>query len=253
MAVKYTRIDGIGRIVINNSDKRNALSDGDVKKLSDFIQFASKDDAVKLILFDSSEDFCSGVNISSLEAVGINGREWNGLGDYIEALFVPLVMSLRESKKPTLAFLDGVVAGAGFSLALNCDFRIATESARFIPSFNRLGFIPDCLGGWILPRMIGVHRAMEFYGLGKEIFGKEAGELGLVNLVVASRQDMETAHFIEKIRSQSIESLVNLRMILNRSFSMNEHQYLEVEKKMMTSLYKTPFSQSRLSTFRQNR
>ncbi len=91
-----------------------------------------------------------------------------------------MIRSMRDLEKPVIASVNGVAAGAGMSLALAADFRIAGESARFIQAFVRIGLVPDAGSSYFLPRLVGTAKALELAMLGDTIDSAEALRLGLV-------------------------------------------------------------------------
>jgi 2-(1,2-epoxy-1,2-dihydrophenyl)acetyl-CoA isomerase len=95
-----------------------------------------------------------------------------------------LVQVLREMPKPVIAAVRGVAAGISCNIALACDLRIAADDARFIEAFARIGLIPDSGGGYFLPRLVGLGRALELAMLADEVSGPEAERIGLVNRCV---------------------------------------------------------------------
>jgi len=92
----------------------------------------------------------------------------------------PLIRQIRQMEKIVIAAVNGVAAGAGCNLALACDLRIASEDAKFIQSFVRVGLAPDSGGSFILPRLVGIGKAMELLLLGEPVEAHEAQRIGLV-------------------------------------------------------------------------
>src|ERR1043166_9525583 len=95
-----------------------------------------------------------------------------------------VVVQIATMPKPVIAAVNGVAAGAGCNLALACDYRIASEAARFSESFVRIGLHPDWGGTWLLPRLIGASRAFELMATGRMVDADEALRIGLVDRVV---------------------------------------------------------------------
>ena len=99
-----------------------------------------------------------------------------------------LVGALQDCEKPVVAAVNGTAAGGGAHLALACDLVVMAESARLIEVFVRRGIMPDACGAYLLPRMIGLHRAKELMFLGDDVGAAEADRIGLVNKVVPADQ-----------------------------------------------------------------
>jgi 2-(1,2-epoxy-1,2-dihydrophenyl)acetyl-CoA isomerase len=132
----------------------------------------------------SGRAFCSGEDLGPLAADYRAGRAPD-LGATLRNRYNPLVQALRSMPKPTLAAINGVAAGAGFSLALACDFRIAAERAKLVPAFVKIGLVPDSGALWFLTRSVGVARALELATSGDPLTARAAAELGLVTQVIA--------------------------------------------------------------------
>src|SRR5690606_8666251 len=98
----------------------------------------------------------------------------------VDEHYTPLVLSIRQMGKPVLAAVNGVAAGAGANLALACDLALASESAKFIQAFSKIGLVPDTGGTYFLPRLIGSQRAMGMMLLGEPISATEAHRIGLI-------------------------------------------------------------------------
>jgi 2-(1,2-epoxy-1,2-dihydrophenyl)acetyl-CoA isomerase len=102
------------------------------------------------------------------------------LGASLREKYNPLIRQIRQMEKIVVAAVNGVAAGAGCNLALACDLRVASEEAKFIQSFVRVGLAPDSGGSFILPRLVGLSKAMEMLLLGDTIDAQEALRIGLV-------------------------------------------------------------------------
>jgi 2-(1,2-epoxy-1,2-dihydrophenyl)acetyl-CoA isomerase len=171
--VLIERDDTVGIITINRPARLNAVTpDAGDKLRSAFLELEADSRIRAVVLTGAGRGFCAGADISG--DVG-NAREvlldaWN-----------PLVLTMQSLQLPIIAAVNGVAAGAGVSLALACDLRIAAASARFELSFAKIGLMPDAGLTWLLPRVVGLGRANEMALLAERLSAAEARSWGLVN------------------------------------------------------------------------
>jgi len=175
----------VGLITINRPARLNAVTPeaGDTLR-SAFLELEGDSRIRAVVLTGAGRGFCAGADISG--DVG-NARQvlldaWN-----------PLVMTMRSLQLPIIAAINGVAAGAGVSLALACDLRVAATSARFELSFAKIGLMPDAGLTWLLPRVVGLGRANELALLGGRLSASEARDWGLVNRLSEDGQEVTDA------------------------------------------------------------
>jgi 2-(1,2-epoxy-1,2-dihydrophenyl)acetyl-CoA isomerase len=177
---------GVRMLRLNRPAKKNALSDDLVQALVEGFDAAAADDDVRVIgLTGAGDAFCSGADLAGPRpaADGTPGRA--RMDDQV----VRLVTSVRvDCEKPVIAGIGGIAIGAGLSLALCADMRIASSKARFHPGYARAGSSPDCGLSWTLPQAIGHERAMRFLLDQEMVDADEALALGLVGEVVPAER-----------------------------------------------------------------
>ena len=133
-------------------------------------------------------------------------------------------------EKPVIAAINGVAAGAGCSLALACDLRIASEDASFIEVFVNVGLIPDSGSTWFLPRLVGLGRAMELCCTGRKVEADEALAIGMVNQVVPSEDFEEAvAKMATRLASLPAKAISLTKRLLNQSFDHDLTEQLAQE------------------------
>ncbi|RSN64350.1 enoyl-CoA hydratase/isomerase family protein [Actinomadura sp. WAC 06369] len=172
--------DGVGVIELNRPERRNALHPDMYDAVPRLIEAYDRDDAVGCVLVTAAGPaFCAGGDVREG-----TGRRGGGDPAAVLARLARMVVLLRESPKISIAALPGPAVGAGVGLALAADLRIAAASATLAGGWARLAFSGDFGGAWLLTRIVGSARALEFL-VGDEPVGAAAGErLGLVNRVV---------------------------------------------------------------------
>lgn len=151
-------------------------------------------------------------------------------GDVLRKGYNPTIKKLVGLEKPTIAMVNGAAAGAGMSLALACDFRIASEHASFIQAFINIGLVPDSGSLYFLPRLVGYAKAMELAVLGEKIKAAEAKELGIVTKVVSAAElSDETKAFAERLASMPTKAIGLIKRYMHQSFETRLDQMLEWE------------------------
>jgi 2-(1,2-epoxy-1,2-dihydrophenyl)acetyl-CoA isomerase len=198
--VKFEKMDGVGIITLDRAEARNALTLDMVAEIGEAIEACKKPDVRAVLLTGTGGAFCSGADVKNfVAALESGGPQY--LHDQIRALadafHTKIVLGFRRLEKPVVAGINGVAAGAGFSLTLGCDLRVAANSARFMMAYANIGATADGGSTYLLPRLVGTGKAMEIYLASQPIGAQAALEMGLVNQVVGDeelhRHAMETA------------------------------------------------------------
>jgi 2-(1,2-epoxy-1,2-dihydrophenyl)acetyl-CoA isomerase len=201
--------------------KLNALNDVMTRELSSsFAEVAQDRDCRVVILTGAGGNFCSGADLSRRgdrqEAPDLPGRM-----AHLQNTF-SLVEAIIELPKPILAAVSGFAVGAGCNLALACDITMAADDARFSEIFVRRGLAADMGGTWILPRLIGLHRAKELAFTGDVLNAAEALDMGLINRVVPPALLMSEAKALAgKIAKNAPLALRLTKEGLNQSSGMS--------------------------------
>ncbi|MEX2081326.1 MAG: enoyl-CoA hydratase [Dehalococcoidia bacterium] len=196
--VLYEQRGGVGVITLNRPESLNAMNNAMLDALPEVGRRAEEDPAVRCVLITGAgRAFCAGGDVKGMTG----GRGEAGLLD--GGSFDQRVTRLRaqeeisrllyEMPKPTVAAINGHAVGAGLSVALAADIRIASEQAKFGTAFGRVGFSGDFGGTWLLQRLVGPGKAKELYLLGDIIGAERALELGMVTKVVPHESLMDEA------------------------------------------------------------
>lgn len=170
----YTFENGVGLITLNRPEALNALDAQMRAELRDAIGRATAEARV-LVLTGAGRAFCAGQDLGSGQSLAQSDLE-----RLLREEYAPLITAIATCPLPTIAAVNGVAAGAGASLALATDVVIATESARFIQAFTRIGLIPDAGGTHALPRRVGTARAMGAMLFGEAVSARQAAEWGMI-------------------------------------------------------------------------
>lgn len=175
--------DRVATLTLNRPDRLNALSSSIIDGLLEALpRLAADPEIAVVVLTGAGRGFCAGGDVKSMA----EGSSQMGVEDAVQRLRGRMEVSrlLHEIPKPTIAMVNGPAAGAGLAMALACDLRIASESARFITAFVKLGFSGDFGGSYFLSKLVGTGKARELYYTGAPLDASQAVALGLVNAVV---------------------------------------------------------------------
>jgi len=228
--ILFATHDHVCTITLNRPDKYNAVNDKLSTELGDALKMAERDPGVRVIvLTGAGKAFCSGQDLGDLKTKYVPGHVPH-LGADLQKRYNPIITRMAEMEKPIIAAVNGVAAGAGCSLALACDLRIASQEASFIEVFINVGLIPDSGSTWFLPRLVGLGKAMELCATGMKVEADEALRIGLVNRVVATEVFMdETMALAKKLASLPGRGIALTKRLLMRSFENTLAAQLEAE------------------------
>ena len=169
--------DGVLTLTLNRPDRKNAIDLPLAAELLQALDRAAENSGVRAVVITGSGDaFCAGGDL-------VGDAEERSMLALMRQISRP-ALALHRFSKPTLAKVNGTAAGAGWNLALGCDLVVASDTARFCQIFARRALSLDYGGSWLLPRLVGLHRAKELALLADWVSAAEAEKLGLVNRVV---------------------------------------------------------------------
>ena len=192
--LKFERGDeGIGRIILNRPERMNAFTFEMIDAWRAALDTCRTDDRVKVIIVTGAgKAFCSGGDIVEMkERLSQSpAQRKSELFERIER--IPFL--LEDIDKPVIAAMNGVAAGAGLDLALMCDLRIASSSAKFGETYSKVGLVPGAGGTWFLPRLVGTAKALELFWTADFLTAEQAREIGMVNRVVEDDMLMESTN-----------------------------------------------------------
>ncbi|BBX00036.1 hypothetical protein BST36_23605 [Mycolicibacterium moriokaense] len=219
--VLVTRDGPVGIVTINRPERLNAVTPSAGERLSAAFQDLEADPSVRAaVLTGAGRGFCAGADIAG--DVG-NAR------DVLLDTWNPLIQTMQSLELPIIAAINGVAAGAGVSLALACDLRVAAESARIQLSFTKVGLIPDAGLTWLLPRVVGLGRANELALLARDLHAPEALQWGLVNRVSEDGGALDTSVALARDIAGLAGSVTAVKWAFGRTFTSTLAEQLEYE------------------------
>jgi len=228
--IQYEKSNGIAVISLNRPDVLNAVNERMGQELLDALRNVERDDTIHcLIITGKGRAFCAGEDIQDLRGQYERGENPK-LGERLLRKYNPIIRRIRHMEKPIIAAVNGVAAGAGAGIAYSCDIRIASENARFLQAFIRVGLAPDSGTSFFLPRLVGFAKALELSLTGDELTTKDAERLGLVSKVVPAEQLMTSARDVAMKLAQGPTTAIGLtKRALNKSISSDLETVLEYE------------------------
>lgn len=181
-----------------------------------------------IVLTGSGKAFCAGQDLKEVTSPELNP----GFKKILDEHYNPIISLIRNIKKPIIAAVNGVAAGAGANIALACDVVVAHEKVSFIQAFSLIGLIPDSAGTFFLPRLIGFQKASALCMLGDKISAEEAERLGMIYKVFALEDfEAEVNKLALKMAKMPTKALGMTKALLNASITNNLDQQLALESK----------------------
>ena len=194
-AVLYEVEDRVATITLNRPENRNSMTPDVLAGLSDSMGRAQEDPEVRcVIVTGTGKSFCAGADFKSGLPLGDNAEEgvYRAPQERTYRMYEHF-LSILDVVVPTIAAMQGHAIGGGLGLAVVCDLRVANEEARYGANFVKLGLHPGMATTYLLPRLMGVTRGIEFLLTGRIVSGAEAAEAGLVNYATAGDRGLSRA------------------------------------------------------------
>ncbi len=244
-SLQYTVEEQVATLTFDRPQTLNALTDELLAELGDALKQAERDRDVRVVILTGrGRGFCSGQDLKSF------GEGDRDIADHLDRYYHPLIRRLANLEKPTIAMINGVAAGAGMSLAVACDIRIAAEGARFSQAFVRIGLVPDSGSSYFLPRLIGYSRALEMAMTGMMIDHQTALEWRLVNRVVPQEDlERETYDLARQLASGPPLALGMIKRQMAYGASHNLNDSLEREKDFQVQAAQTEDHRNAVEAF----
>lgn len=253
-SILYAVEDGVLAITLNRPDKLNAVNDAMLHELIDAFRQAKRDNSVRcVVLTGAGRGFCPGADLDSVQERAENGGSFD-YGEHLRTTFNPLITLITELPKPVIGAVNGVAAGAGMSIALATDYRIAAESAAFLQAFVKIGLVPDSGSTWMLPRLVGLTRAIDLMLTGRKIDAQTALDWGLLNQVVADDLLMSVAdQMARSFAAGPTRAIGYIKQAIRFSAKSTLVEALEYEADMQDLAGRTADHQEGISAFLEKR
>src|SRR5579863_5439289 len=252
--------DGIATLTMNRPEARNALSGEMQTALAEALPRLAADRAVRVIVLTGAGGaFCAGGDVKGFAARNTAAAGGGGrfdLEDRVHGLRVAMdvVRVLAEAPKPTLAVIPGPAAGAGLSLALACDIRVATQEAKLTTAFSKVGLAGDYGGSYFLTQLVGTAKARELYFTADVISGEEAARLGIVNEAVPAEEIQRAgARWAAKLANLPTVAVGYMKRNLNAAAHSTLGEVLDLEAMHMVRTFMTEDHRTATAAFVEKR
>jgi 2-(1,2-epoxy-1,2-dihydrophenyl)acetyl-CoA isomerase len=241
--------DSIGFITLNRPEKLNAFNREMSLALQESLDRCKENDVRCVYITGAGKAFSAGQDLA--EVVDPEGP---GMQRILTEHFNPIVIRIRELKKPVVAAVNGVAAGAGANIALCCDVAMAAQSASFIQAFSKIGLIPDSGGTFFLPRLIGWQRASAIMMLGEKIEATLAEQWGMIYKVFPDESFVtETQKIAQTLAQMPTVGLAFTKKALQWGFTHTMYEQLQNEDKLQQWAAKTADYKEGVSAFMEKR
>jgi len=235
--VFFEEKDQVGYIILNNPENLNPVTVEVLADLTQCLNYCEKTDSVRAIVIrGSGGNFSAGGNVKRMKEKIDNNINEVKYGVRAGGEFI---MRLKTISKPTIAWIEGAVAGAGISIAMACDFSIAAEESKFVFAFVNIGYTPDGGLTYFLTKAVGTVKATNLLMSGRKLTGSEARDWGIITEAVPSEKLEETVRkYIQKYSNGPTKTYGTIKTLINRvSYTeLNACMQNEVEAQYLCSL-----------------
>ena len=246
--VETSRDGGVLTITLNRPEVLNAFDAAMHRALQAAFKEARADDVRAVVVTGAGRGFCVGQDLTEF-------RESAGdIGERLRSTYHPTILGLRSLDKPVVAAVNGAAAGAGLSLALACDLRLAADSATFVPAFINIGLVPDSGGSFFAARLLGYARALEWLASGRRLTAAEAHAWGLVSEVVEADALAERAAALAaELAALPTRGVALTKRLLDHAQTATLEEQLEREAQLQAAATRTEDFREGVAAFLEKR
>ena len=248
--ILFEEIGGVGKIILNRPDKFHSVIRELALELQKVLDYCEKSNNIRTVFITATgKAFCAGQDLT--EATAENAPS---ISKIIQEHYNPIIQKISILKKPVIAAVNGVAAGAGASIALCCDIVLAKETATFIQAFSKIGLIPDSGATYFLPRLIGKQKAMALMMTAEPITGKEAADIGMIYKAYPDELfEEESWKLAEKLSNMPTQALALTKKLINLSYTNNLNEQLAIEEEAQKTAAETEDFKEGVNSFLEKR
>jgi len=248
--LKVSKENGIATLTLNRPKAFNSFNREMALALIAALEECSTDASVRVVvLTGEGKAFCAGQDLK--EATEDNGVTFEII---LNEHYNPIIKGIRTNKKPVIAAVNGVAAGAGANIAFACDMTVAKASAKFTQAFSKIGLVPDSGGTFFLPRLVGLQRATAMMLLSNQIPAEEAADMGLIYQAVGDETfEASVQKLAAKLAKMPTKAFGMTKELINASLSNNLDAQLEMEGKYQVAASQTEDYEEGVNAFLERR
>jgi enoyl-CoA hydratase/carnithine racemase len=228
MTVLFEIRGAVGLVTLNRPDKMNAFDKPLLAAWREALEKCERDPAIRaVVITGAGKAFCSGGDIDEMAArIDAPADEQKA---YLWDNVYPVARAIRDLSKPVIAAVNGAATGAGMDMALWCDLRVAAQSARFAETYVKVGLVPGDGGAYLLPKLVGIGKALELLWTGASITAQQALELGIVNKVFPDQEMLEAAvAFAAKLAQGPAMAIGLIKRAAYQSMTLDHRTHLDL-------------------------
>ncbi|MFM7006661.1 MAG: enoyl-CoA hydratase-related protein [Flavobacteriales bacterium] len=228
--------NGVLTLTLNRPAVFNSFNRTMALQLQQALDLAATDPTIRaVVLTGEGKAFCAGQDLS--EATDPNGP---ALQQIVAEHYNPIILKIRQLEKPVIAAVNGVAAGAGANIALACDIVFAKESAAFIQAFSKIGLIPDSGGTFMLPRLVGLQKAMALMMTGEKVNASAAEQMNMIYKAIPDEDFTEQVQqFALQIAQMPTKGLGLTKKAVNAGLTNSLEAQLKTEELLQTEAGQT--------------
>jgi 2-(1,2-epoxy-1,2-dihydrophenyl)acetyl-CoA isomerase len=244
LVLEVAQTEGLLELTLARPEALNSFNVELHEELAKALKQARRDEVRAVVITGSGRAFCAGQDLEETQSQQITP------GERLARFYNPNIRAIVELPKPVIAAVNGVAAGAGVSLALACDLRIASEKAGFVPAFASIGLVPDSGMSWLATRLIGYSRAFDWITSSRKLSADEALDWGLVNEVLEPDAVLERARRRAKeLAAQPGNAVAMTKRLLRSSLDVSLGEQLELERQLQQAASEHPAYAERVAAF----
>lgn len=237
--------DAVLVLTLNRPESLNAFTVELHEQLRAALDDARRPEVRAVVVTGAGRAFCAGQDLEETQR-----QPTTSLSERLATSYNPTILALRALDKPVIAAVNGVAAGAGLSLALACDIRVASDAASFVPAFIAIGLVPDSGASWFAPQLVGYARAFEWLTSNRRLSAAEALEWGVVNEVTSAGDVLARAHErAAALAAQPGTGVGMTKRLLARAQDAALRDQLELERECQQAASEHPDHAERVAAF----